>query len=220
MSDNSITNNTLSEAEKHIFQEYKSSLDIPDKQSDDPTAVLMVGLVASGKTYTASIIADRYNLAHIRADSIRTRLRKQNCGYANVRTIVEKTVREVTAAGYGVVVDSDFASGDKRTRIEAVLSDAGAGILYVRTHVSFDTAIARVFGESLDQFFRKAGSNTEDTHNGKVVKIREMIRRLPHHYEWQDEDGGRWQRKPFSFVDQEVDTGRDVGEQVERLPLY
>lgn len=69
------------------------------------------------------------------------------------------------------------------------------------------------FNSEDDPFFTDAHSSfdTERVTRGKIVKIREMHRRTPHHYKWINEDGGKWVLKNLGHLCfTEIDTSSDI----------
>ncbi len=54
--------------------------------------------------------------------------------------------------------------------------------------------IGRNMTGSYSEFFGEAKTPWQGSKQEKaaVVKLREMMRRLPHHYRWENKNGGRW----------------------------
>ncbi len=70
-------------------------------------------------------------------------------------------------------------------------------------------ALTADYRDSADDFFGGASSSWKGSEQSKgaAVKVREMIRRTPHHYRWVNKDGGKWILKKFPFaVFAEIDT--------------
>ena len=65
------------------------------------------------------------------------------------------------------------------------------------------------YRDDVDDFFGGAPSKWKGSEQtkGAAVKVREMLRRTPHHYRWVNEVGGRWILKKLPFpVFAEIDT--------------
>ncbi|MDP2918047.1 MAG: hypothetical protein Q8N68_00945, partial [bacterium] len=82
-------------------------------------------------------------------------------------------------------------------------------------------AISAKYQNKPEDFFGGASSSWRgsDQIKGAAVKLREMWRRTPQHYRWENKGGGRWILKKLSFpIFAEIDTGsRDWEKTVDKI---
>lgn len=179
-------------------------------KTKQPIIVVMVGLVGSGKTSVAQELAKRLSAEMIEGDAIRVQLRKEKIDFRKARNIAEALAEEYMKVGKNIVIDSDFVDAGKRNALEKKARAFGARVVYVRVCVEPDIAIGRMmsasYRKSADDFFGGAVSVWKGRQSGAVVKFREMWRRTPHHYHWNEKNGGMWALRKFPFVDFLVDT--------------
>lgn len=199
----------MSEKEMDVYYEYLSEL-IDSfggdwKSSNKPFIVALIGLVGSGKTFTATIMAREMNAVHINYDRIRIHLRKVGERYEGARKVAESLTDHFTDQGISVVLDSDHGDQLKRAIIRSLSKELNAPLYFVRTHSNFDVAIGRIidadYQNSFEDFFGGATSQYagDDRTKGAIIKTRELWRRTPHHYQWRNEGGGKWVLKQFPF---------------------
>lgn len=198
--------------ERTAEREFVKGLEVPSRKTAKPIVVAVVGLVGSGKTSVAKEIAEKIGAAVIEGDAIRIGLRARGCSFNLTYLIAENALFTALARGSNAVLDSDFVDAQKRASMRIAAKRAGARLVFVRTYCSFDIAIGRImeteYRNDPADFFGGAWSDWKGSHKGAAVKTREMIRRLPHHYRWENEGGGRWRKKAFSFaLFAEINTG-------------
>lgn len=214
----------LTTKEKQAQSRFSAKLRIAQSKTNRPIVVALIGLVGSGKSTVANQLAKEIGATVLEGDAIRVELRNFNERFEGTRKIAENIMMTIVQGGGNVILDSDHINPAKRASIRKKLKGSGAKLVFVRTYANFDIMYGRTISAqySLDDFFGGAlatwrGSVNE---NGAVVKLREMTRRIPHHYRWVDEGGGKWTLKNFPFkVAAEIDTGdaEDVRVQVNVL---
>lgn len=185
----------------------------------------MVGLVGSGKSSIARVLAKHLKANVIDGNAIFVQLRKEKIDYSGARNIAEALVREYLKRGRSVVIDSDFIDAKKRSELVRGAKKFGARVMFVRVYVNPDVAIGRMmtarYRNQPDDFFGGAATkwHGKPQKRGAVVKIREMLRRTPHHYRWSEKGGGTWMLKNPPFVDFSVDTtdGKTWKQQVREI---
>lgn len=195
--------------------------------------IAMVGLVGSGKSSVARYIAEQIQGIIIRSDEIRVLLRQKELSYEYVQDISHEVVLEAFRRGFSVVVDSDFVQEEKRKIFEEEIHkaeislglDQKVKIKYVRVYAPGDEMIGRMIayvggdveGAHID-FYKNtiAEWSGDKSFVPKIVAIREMWRRTPHHYDWKP-GAGEWMLKKFDFVDVEVDSTKDIVGQLENF---
>ncbi len=186
--------------ETMAYLKFLRGLKIARRKTKRLVAVVMIGLVGSGKSSVARAIAAEIGGTVIEADAIRMKLRDLGAGYDKVRQIAEAAAREVFARRGNLVIDSDFVDGARRKSAAAFLRKAGARIYYVRVIAEGDIMIGRTVYNAPSLFFRGATTNWRgsERERGAVVKLREFWRRTPRHYIWNPKSGGNWKLKPIA----------------------
>jgi len=176
------------------------------RKTKKPVILAMVGLVGSGKSAIAKELAKLIGAKVIESDRIRVELRKAGKSYEGVQKIAEDTVRKIIKQGGNVVLDADFVNPKKRADLRKQAKKLGAKLLFIRTYADPDIMIGRVttarYRDNKEDFFGGASSiwHASEQSKGAAVKIREMWRRTPHHYRWENKEGGRWVLKKLPFA--------------------
>ncbi len=162
-----------------------------------------VGLVGSGKTTIAKELARYIGGTVVSSDAIRVILRKRKGDYADVRDIAVAAAAEVIQRGGNAILESDHVDAKKRRTLERTAKMVGARVFYVRVCTNLDVMLGRVLKDrEPDPFFAGASSLWQGREKPKVIKLRELIRRLPHHYRWESKNSGAWFARalPIPFV--------------------
>jgi predicted kinase len=174
-----------------------------------PVIVALIGLVGSGKSSVARVLAELIGATIVEGDAIRVELRKQGERYEQTRAIAENVAIEIVEKGGNVVLDSDFIDVYKRASLREKARKAGVSLLFVSTYCDIDVISQRIRQNHSDEFFKGASSASTSPEKGKDVKFREMVRRLPLHYRWENKAGGEWRiKKPPCAVLADIDTER------------
>ncbi len=198
----------LNKKELKVQGDYLKKLKIKKRKTKTSVVVAMVGLVCSGKSNTAKEIGKHIGGTVVVGDDIRILLRKQKQNYNNVRQIVENVSKEVLEKGGSIVLDSDFVASDKRKILKDLVKKIGVKVVFIRTFADRDIMIGWAVNLKKDEFFGSAGSEWKGKNKTAVVKIREMWRRAPYHYKWEDKGIGRWVLKKLPFkLFAEINTG-------------
>lgn len=167
-----------------------------------PVVVCFAGLVGSGKSTVAKEFVKLLDAEFVSGDVIRVELRNKGETFAHVREIARDRASAAVKAGRHAVLDSDFSDFKKREELTKTLEEAGARVVFIHVTCELDTAIGRILqgdNSSKSEFWNEARSSWvgDPALRGSIVKLREMMRRIPHHYEWKDDEGGAWTRKTF-----------------------
>ena len=206
---------TLTEKEIKAQEVYTNKLSFElRKKTKKPLIVGIVGLIGSGKTTIANEMAPLIGATVVSGDDIRVCLRKEKEKYDKTRLIAENVAMEIINKDGNVIVDSDFIDQKKRVSLKEKAKKVGAKVIFVRTHADLDVMVGRIIGadyENLpENFFGGASSAYQGASKGTVVKLREMYRRLPHHYKWFNESGGKWVLRKLPFkVFAEINTASE-----------
>lgn len=202
--------------EKQAQEKFLATLKPLKKKTEKSLMVAMVGLIGSGKSSVAQVLAQLIGATVIEGDAIRVFLRKEEERYDKARKIAEDVGVEIVKAGGNVIFDSDHIDPVKRASLRAKAKEARAELIFIRTYTStsdnpeipgfnLDEMIGRNmtadYSGSLDDFFGGAKTPWQGVaqQKGAVVKLREMIRRIPHHYRWINKTGGRWILRKLPF---------------------
>jgi len=195
----------LTQKEKRAQASFMRKIKEVKRKTKKPIIVAMVGLVGSGKSFVAKELAKLIGATIINGDAIRVCLRKAGERYENVRKIGENAVEKVIKKSGNAVLDSDFNSAEKQRNIQKVLKKFGTKLVFLRTYADYDVMAGRIisakYRSSVDDFFGGASTKWQgnEQSRGAVVKLREMWRRTPHHYRWEDKSGGKWILKKIPF---------------------
>ncbi len=196
-------NKGLTPGEQRAKQSFLSGLDIKKGNTDKPIIIAMVGLIGSGKSSVAREIAKHISGTVIEANKIRVCLREEGEDYENVSWIIQRVVIKVIESGGNVIIDSDNIGEDKRLILQAIADEKKAKLFFIRTTCDFDVMIGRITTTdyNAEGFFGGASTSWQGSEQsqGAVVKMREMCRRTPHHYQWEEKGGGIWALKLLSF---------------------
>ncbi|OGF77838.1 hypothetical protein A2W54_03485 [Candidatus Giovannonibacteria bacterium RIFCSPHIGHO2_02_43_13] len=198
-------------SERLVQNRYFEGLRVPERKTRHSVIVAAIGLVGSGKSTVAKYLADLIGAVVISGDEIRILLRNEGVGYDKARLIGENVLRAVITAGGSIVLDSDFVDKNKRESLRQIAKKAGAKLYFVRTICDFDVLSQRIRENDPGEFFNEAETKSASVNHGRDVKFREMLRRLPQHYKWQNISGGKLALRKFPFVTFEtVDTTTDA----------
>jgi energy-coupling factor transporter ATP-binding protein EcfA2 len=200
-----IKKEKLTYKERRAQEKFLENLQIKKRKTRKPVIVAMVGLVGSGKSSVARALAGSIGANVIEGDEIRVLLRKEGERYEGTRKIAENMALEIIKRGGNVIMDSDHVDAKKRASLRAKAKSAGVKLVFICTYsedggqpgipgFTLDTMIGRNMTGPTDEFFGEAKTPWQGSKQEKavVVKLREMIRRLPHHYRWENKGGGRW----------------------------
>ncbi|MFA4890060.1 MAG: AAA family ATPase [Candidatus Paceibacterota bacterium] len=204
----------LTAKEEHVLDFFAhSSIEMLTKRlTKKRVMIALVGLVGSGKSSVAHELAPEIGAAVIEGDAIRVFLRKEGERYDKARRIAEDAGLYLLGRGANVIFDSDHIDPAKRASLKAKAKEVGAELIFIRTFTdsndnpqipgyNLDEMIGRNMIAPPDKFFSKASTSWEGTaqQKGSVVKLREMIRRILHHYRWVNETGGRFILRKLPF---------------------
>ena len=195
----------LTTKEQRAEKAFVESLTVVPRKTKKPVVVAMIGLVGSGESTVAKELAKHISATVIEGDAIRVLLRKENEKYEGMRKIAENAMEEAIRKGGNVILDSDHIDAKKRASLREKVKKLGAKLHFIRTHANWDImvgyALAADYWDTPEDFFGGASSSYKGDAKtkGAIVKIREMLRRAPHHYKWQNTGGGKWVLKKLPF---------------------
>lgn len=191
---------TLTKKEIAAQNAFVKKLKVHGLMTMEPVIVAIIGLVGAGKSSVARELAEHIGATIINGDDIRIELRRQGERFEKARAIAENVAINIAKRGGNVILDSDFVDNNKRASIREKTRQAGIRLVFIRVYCDFDVAIGRILTENAGEFFEKAISKWRGDKIGAIVKMREMCRRIPHHYRWVKQGGGKWVLKKFPFI--------------------
>ncbi|OGF73698.1 hypothetical protein A3J56_01925 [Candidatus Giovannonibacteria bacterium RIFCSPHIGHO2_02_FULL_46_20] len=195
----------LTPKERRAQEAFEKTLSHIQRKTKNPIIVAFIGLVGSGKSSVAKELAKHIGAVVIEGDAIRVELRKQSECYERARLIAENVALRAIERGANVVLDSDFIDANKRASIRKKAQQRRARLVFVRTHCDIDVMVGHTlsanYKDTTDDFFGGASSSWGGSaqSKGAAVKVREMYRRTPQHYQWINKDGGAWKLKKLPF---------------------
>jgi predicted kinase len=190
-----------------------ANLDVKRGKTRESIIVAMIGLVGSGKSSVAQELAKHIGGTVIEGDAIRVCLRKHNERYERARAIAENAAIQVVRRGGNAILDSDFINPNKRASLREKARKEGIKVVFICTYADIDVMLGRMmtgpYRNNVSDFF--GGAETKwrgsEQSKGAVVKLREMHRRTPQHYRWENKVGGQWTIKnPPCKVLADIDT--------------
>jgi len=195
----------LTKKEKKALEAYMRDLRCPPRKTEQPLVVCMVGLVGSGKTLVAKALASRLGATVVNGDQIRMCLRAEGLKFERARLLGEIAMHTALEQGSNVVLDSDHIDPAKRASVQARAEKMGVRLVFIRVVCDPDVTIGNImkgdYNSGDGPFFRDAPSTWSDPSNrGAVVKMREMVRRIPHHYSWTGSGGGTLALREVPFT--------------------
>ncbi|MBI3631181.1 MAG: AAA family ATPase [Candidatus Sungbacteria bacterium] len=190
----------LAAKERAAQDAFMAKLQIKKRKTQDPVIAAIIGLVGSGKSSVARELAGYIGATVIEGDEIRIELGRQGAAYERTWAIAENAAVEVVKQGGNVILDSDFVDEKKRASVREKARMAGIRLVFIRTVCDFDVMSQRIRQNDPGEFFKRASSSSTAQDKGKDVKMRELLRRLPHHYRHVNEHGGKWVLKKFPFA--------------------
>jgi predicted kinase len=204
---------------------FLAKLKIQKRKTKNPVIVAIIGLVGSGKSSVARELAGHIGATVVNGDDVRIELRKQNERYDRAHLLAENIAR-----GGNVILDSDFIDPKKRASLREKARMAKVGLVFVCTYAEPDVMFGRIISaeyKNVDEDFFGGASckwKGNEQSKGAVVKMRELWRRTPHHYRWENKGGGQWiiknpPCKVLADVDttDEVEWKKEVGKLTEKL---
>ena len=206
---------TLSPRAEKAREAYLSNLFVAERTTKKPIVVAMIGLVGSGKSSVAKELAPLIGASVIVEDGIRVALRMQGEPYKYARRIAHTVAAEVLQRGANIILDADYVTEGKRVALQEEVGKVGAQLAFLATHmedpvVMFGRMLIAPYQKSPDDFFggaKTAWQEGSEQQTGAAIKIKEAWRRTPHHYNWVNEGGGRWEIKdPPCPVVADIDT--------------
>src|SRR5581483_50122 len=220
----------LTRKEMAAMQDYNARLKVINRKTKDQVAIALVGLIGSGKSSVSEELSRHIGATIIEGDEIRVELRRQNESYEKTRALAEQVADRVLRQGGNVILDSDFIDAKKRASLREKLKKIpGVKLHFLCAYCDLDVQVGRIISAKYDQdpigFFSGARSlwSGDPKIKPAIVKLREMMRRIPLHYRWVNKAGGKWEIKnPPCKVLADIDTTNEkewkmeVGEVVKK----
>jgi predicted kinase len=158
--------------------------------------VALIGAVGSGKSLVSSMLRGITGAVIISSDEVR--VAQKEFTEASVREEVARRLEAALKDGNDAILDADFIDAEKREALIMGAQKRGVAVYFLRVHADLDVTIARAIANTYDggpkDIFSRAPTLLTGTaqSRGQAVKIREMFRRIPHHYTWSADKGGTW----------------------------
>lgn len=118
---------------------------LPVEKAERPFIVAMIGLIGSGRTIVAKMLATKIKGAVLmQSNSARYLLKEAGMLWGeNVRQAIKGVAQNLLSQGYGVVFDGNAADEADRKNIEELASGSGAKVFYVKINIDPEVAKAR-----------------------------------------------------------------------------
>ncbi|MDO8560942.1 MAG: AAA family ATPase [bacterium] len=106
--------------------------------------IAFIGVVGSGKTYIASILARKLKALHIRTDSIRIFLRKKGKTYSSAPQLAKALAKSAFSKNRSVVFDFDAVNPKRQLELRQFAKKFGAKIFFIRVNTTEKIIIKRL----------------------------------------------------------------------------
>lgn len=113
-------------------------------RSRTPFLIAFAGVVGSGKTHIAGMLARRLRAIHINTDAIRVKLRRRGESMTGAIRIAEEAVRRALRAGRSVVADFDAVRPAKQHELAVAARRFGARFFLIRVDTPEHSILARL----------------------------------------------------------------------------
>jgi predicted kinase len=181
-------------------------------KNKSPIIFGMVGLVGAGMTTVSQKLAKLIDGKAIEKENLLAQFRKENISYQSVWEKMNDMTLNYLVHGKNVVLDCDLTDKKHRELFINTAKKTRARFEIIRVYADRDIQIGRIISaryiNKSSDFFGGASTKWQGrTHHGAVVKMREMWRKTPMHYKWENVEGGKWHLKklPFKILAQ-IDT--------------
>lgn len=207
----------LTSSEEKAASVFLTSLRFPKRKTRRQIIVAMLGVPGSGKSAIARAIAAKIGATVIEKDLIRIALRKARASYDNADVISRRAMMEALERGSNTALDSDHVKDKENRELASAAKALKARLVFVQVCMDLDVMVGRILTEkhraAPEDFFGGASTIWQGKKElrGNVVKMREMIRRIPNHYQWTSQGGGRWMLKQRPWVFATVDATNRKG---------
>lgn len=128
-----------------MVQDFLSRLSLPEIKAVKPFIVATIGLVGSGRTTVARMLAEKLNGAVlVQANSARFLLKEAGLPWGeNVRQVLKGVATDLLKRDYGIVFDGNASDAEDRDNIEEIAEKTGARVFYVRINIEPELAKQR-----------------------------------------------------------------------------
>lgn len=210
----------LTTTEKCVQKEFIVSLGVePSKSAWPGKIVAIVGLLGSGNSSVARVLANAFPAVVIEGEVVHTLLREAGASQDRAWKISENIAIAVADKGKNVIIDADFVQPEKRKSLLYAAKHKDINVLFVRVTCHVEMINYRIVKASYREgsFFPGANPTSKELKEiwstldantrGMIIKKKEMQRRLLNHYRWQGgTHGGKLMLKKMPFVNFEIDT--------------
>ena len=128
----------------------------PPRKTCGPLIVAMLGIVGSGKSAVAQLLAQHIGGALvIEGDEIRTLLRTQGSPLEGTHKIELNVGLEMTRSKGVVILDSDYIDAPKRAMLLNYAKAEKVKVIFVRTVCDLDVMFGRIMSADAGEFFNR-----------------------------------------------------------------
>ena len=128
-----------------LVVDFLSRLQLPAEKAEKLFIVATIGLIGSGRSTVAKMVADKVKGAVLlSSNSARYLLKEAGLPWGdNVRQILKGVATDLLSRGYSVVFDGNAADGEDRKNINEIAAQTGASVHYIRINIDPETAQKR-----------------------------------------------------------------------------
>ncbi len=166
----SMEGNTLSDSDfKHIIDEYKSTLDIPDRRLSPQILICPVGLVGAGKSTVLNPICKKLPLVRIATDEIRKLLQEKGFNFLRTREIAKFLFHEFLTDGHSVVADADCIDREVQEYVQVLKDEFSLLVVWIHINSPEEFIIQKLTHFKHTWLFRNAAHAIEVYHKRKPL---------------------------------------------------
>lgn len=166
----SAEGNTPSDANfKHIIDEYKSTLNIPERRLSPQILICPVGLVGAGKSTVLSPIWAKLPLVRVSNDEIRKLLQEKGFNFLRTREIGKFLFHEFLTDGYSVVADADCIDREVQEYVQLLKDEFSLIVIWIHINPPEAFIIQKLTHFNHTWLFRNAAHAIEVYHKRKPL---------------------------------------------------
>jgi predicted kinase len=186
-----LTRDDLNPQQQQVQKEFFAELQPTPRKTSQPLIIAVIGLTGAGKSSVARELVKQIGGTIITGERIRRVLLQRGEPETKAPTIAEHLMGEVVRTGGNAIIDSDHINieATNRARLRRRAAALGARLVLIDVFCDFYVAIRRILS------VWKENQPSEQA-MGKLI---ELLDRIPYHYQWTSERGGKWTRKKLPF---------------------
>ena len=216
------TLNAKEKAAREKIEKILGEIIVPKRRTPRQVLIAMIGLVGSGKSTVARALGEEIGAYVSSNDDIRRELNLFGEKYDSTVAIARAIANRVLDQGGNLIIDADTVTSSHQEDVANRAGARGVEAFFVRTYSNMDVAIGRILTANYaeNQFFTSViSADWKGEKLPSIVRLRELVRRVPFHYDWEPEGNiGRLHLKELGVeLCATIDTAQDLGPAIRAL---